>query len=202
MCQRRNKTVGKERKSWKCRQGIEDQCQWQKKNRWPRVCGWFVDGLEASEVHADVGKHGQVLMTWRLPGLRCFGFSEVSWEDTLGIQLEESCSNHSQLTAGLIRQETKGKSTILCIFSEQFMCVTKYTAHSSSGWCTSVQTCEHWFSSVCHTHSSEQQNEGHINSKKRVQSSKGFHQNVQKTIRNLKNNKQVRKVNQRNRELL
>ena len=51
------------------------------------------DGLEASEAPAEVGKRGQVLTTWRLPGLHCSGFSEVSGEDTLGRQLEESCSN-------------------------------------------------------------------------------------------------------------
>ena len=33
--------------------------------------------------------------TWRLPGQHCFGFSSVSWKDTLGIHLEESCSNQA-----------------------------------------------------------------------------------------------------------
>ena len=29
-------------------------------NRWKRVCTCFAAGLEASEVHAEVGKYGQV----------------------------------------------------------------------------------------------------------------------------------------------
>ena len=59
-------------------------------------CSWFVDGLEASERHAEVGKHAPVLMIWRLPGLRCFGFFfPVSLEGTSGTQLEKSCSNQA-----------------------------------------------------------------------------------------------------------
>ena len=49
-------------------------------NTWKRVCSCFTDGLEASEEHAEVGKHGEVLMTGKLPELRCFGFSEVFYE--------------------------------------------------------------------------------------------------------------------------
>ena len=42
------------------------------------------------KVHAWVGNHGQILTILRLPGLPSFGLSEVSWEDTLEIQVEDS----------------------------------------------------------------------------------------------------------------
>ena len=62
-CQGRSEAVGKENKSSECRQGIEDRCQRQKKNRWKSLFVRFVGGVEASEMHADVEKHGQMLMT-------------------------------------------------------------------------------------------------------------------------------------------
>ena len=45
-----------------------------------RVSSWFTDGLEASDVHSEAGKHGHVLKTWRRLG--CFGLAEVRWEYT------------------------------------------------------------------------------------------------------------------------
>ena len=94
-CQRRNVAIETENKSWECRQGIEDRCQWQKKDRWKSVCILFVDGLETSEVHAEVGKCGQVWWPEDYPSRVVLDFSYVSWGDTLGIQLEEGCSDQA-----------------------------------------------------------------------------------------------------------